>query len=272
MMARARGQAVMKGRLVYESSTPPVIGLTRKSGAALHHQLYSILHSGIVQGGYPNGSLLPGEDALASIYQVSRATVRRALQSLEEKGMVTRQAGVGTRVVSPVRGGSLRSALVELVGPLIDASQLKLIFFGFVAAPHEIADMLEVPAGTRVLQVSRLRLNDSTPLRFTHHYLLEEIGVQLTRERIEGRLIYDALKDLGLKGGGHRNIIGAVLADAVHAAILKVEPGAPLLEILAVLRDSTGSVLMAQQSFSPSERERLLVDLSGAIPASAIPA
>lgn len=51
----------------------------------------------IIDGAFADG-LLPSETELARMFGVSRPTVRGALRSLEEEGLVTRQRGVGTRV------------------------------------------------------------------------------------------------------------------------------------------------------------------------------
>jgi GntR family transcriptional regulator len=57
---------------------------------------------------------LPPEDVLAEMCNVSRTTIRAALQSLEEQGIVTRKRAVGTTINSHIRPSAL--ALQRLVG------------------------------------------------------------------------------------------------------------------------------------------------------------
>lgn len=57
---------------------------------------------------------LPPEDSLAEMLNVSRTTIRSALQSLEELGVVNRKRAVGTTINKYVRGSSL--ALQRLTG------------------------------------------------------------------------------------------------------------------------------------------------------------
>ncbi|MFD1676721.1 GntR family transcriptional regulator [Alicyclobacillus fodiniaquatilis] len=54
----------------------------------------------ITLGEWPQGMLLPSENALAKDYGVTRVTVRQALQTLEQERFVTSRQGVG-RYVNP---------------------------------------------------------------------------------------------------------------------------------------------------------------------------
>ena len=68
---------------------------------ALHHQVFLTIRNEVVSGRYHgDGSpqALPGEHELASRFRVSRATVRRALASLESDGLVVRRRGAGGRM------------------------------------------------------------------------------------------------------------------------------------------------------------------------------
>jgi GntR family transcriptional regulator len=57
---------------------------------------------------------LPSEDALAEMLNVSRTTVRTALQSLEQEGIITRKRAIGTTINAHVRPSTM--ALPRLVG------------------------------------------------------------------------------------------------------------------------------------------------------------
>jgi GntR family transcriptional regulator len=57
---------------------------------------------------------LPSEEALADMLEVSRTTIRSALQSLEQEGIITRKRALGTTINAHVRPSTL--ALQRLVG------------------------------------------------------------------------------------------------------------------------------------------------------------
>jgi len=58
-----------------------------------------VILEAIQSGQFAQGNLLPPEKILAQQFQVSRATVRNALQSLEDDNIIRKQHGVGTFVV-----------------------------------------------------------------------------------------------------------------------------------------------------------------------------
>ncbi|MCG8452007.1 MAG: GntR family transcriptional regulator [Spirochaetales bacterium] len=64
--------------------------------------LYEIVYSGILSdiqnGTYPPGALLPPENEIAQVYDVSRITTKKALDMLVEQGLVHRIRGKGTFV------------------------------------------------------------------------------------------------------------------------------------------------------------------------------
>ncbi len=53
---------------------------------------------GIVSGGYPQGSILPGDAQLMYRFGVSRTVLREALKTLAGKGLIVARARIGTRV------------------------------------------------------------------------------------------------------------------------------------------------------------------------------
>ena len=73
--------------------------LDRSSPVPLYYQLARQLESAIEHGALGPGSLLGNEIDLAGRLGLSRPTVRQAIQSLVEKGLLVRRRGVGTQVV-----------------------------------------------------------------------------------------------------------------------------------------------------------------------------
>ena len=76
--------------------------MLRDKAIPLYYQLETILRRKILSGDYKPDTPLPSEDMLAEEYQVSRITVRQALASLEQDGLVLRQRGKGTFVSEKV--------------------------------------------------------------------------------------------------------------------------------------------------------------------------
>lgn len=74
--------------------------IDRKSPIPLYQQLFTIIKQKIISGALPVGSKLPGEDEIVTHYDVSRTTVRQAIESLVQEGLVSKQQGKGTFVLA----------------------------------------------------------------------------------------------------------------------------------------------------------------------------
>src|SRR5205085_12466916 len=103
------------------------------SGVALWRQVADGIERGIADGRFAAGDKLPGEMEIAETYRVNRHTVRRALATLAERGLVRAERGSGTYVEAqklayPLRSRTRFSEIVgadgrEPHGQLIAASQ-----------------------------------------------------------------------------------------------------------------------------------------------------
>src|SRR5665213_4471174 len=71
------------------------------SGVALWRQVADGIERGIADGKFASGEKLHGETDIAEIYRVNRHTVRRALATLAERGLVRAERGSGTYVEAP---------------------------------------------------------------------------------------------------------------------------------------------------------------------------
>jgi len=91
------------------SGTAPV---ARLANAKLADRARSAIFQAIISKQFVGR--LPPEEALASMLDVSRTTIRSALQSLEQDGLITRKRALGTTINAHVRPSTL--ALQRLVG------------------------------------------------------------------------------------------------------------------------------------------------------------
>ena len=62
--------------------------IDERSPTPLYHQVYLVLRNGILNGDYPDGSLLPGEQETTILFGVSRITAKRALNDLAAEGFL----------------------------------------------------------------------------------------------------------------------------------------------------------------------------------------
>ncbi|MFS8935273.1 putative transcriptional regulator, gntR ubiC families [Cupriavidus taiwanensis] len=129
-----------------------------------HLDLARTLMQEIVNGNPPVGALLPTEAELCETWNLSRYAVRQAVQKLTNLGMVSRQAGVGTRVISD-RPQSRFTQLMDSPADLVSYAKgttLRTSAFGTVKADDTLAALLRCAPGARWLHIRGTRF-DSAP-------------------------------------------------------------------------------------------------------------
>jgi len=217
------------------------VTLNPTSPVPLYHQIADQLQKAIETGRLNKGDFLPSEVDLAERWSVSRPTARRAIQQLVDHGMLVRKRGVGTQVVaSHVRRGVKLSSLYDDLASTGRRPATAVVHLGSDAADEEIAQHLEVPSGTTVTRIERVRYADDRPLAIMHNWLPADIGGSLTAEALASDGLYALMRAAGVRPHEATQVIEARIATPEEAETLRLEPGAPLLTIQRVLQDESG--------------------------------
>lgn len=203
----------------------------------------------IVAGELPVGSQLPTEPELALSFGVSRTTIRGAVSELQAKGLVSRQQGRGTFVLS--HGGVHVNMLLEAnlsVTDVIRGSGREPGTTGLSVteqfAPAAALAALRLPLGSRCIVVRRTRTADGVPATDSTDYLLPVPSLPRTTEAYE-HSIYELLEDTHrhpVMSGTAR--IEASLATDDTAARLDVPDGSAILVLSQVHELATGTPVM----------------------------
>ncbi|MDB5652798.1 MAG: Transcriptional regulator, GntR family, partial [Tardiphaga sp.] len=138
----------------------------KPTGVALWRQVADGIERGIADGSYPSGDKLPGETEIAQIYRVNRHTVRRALATLAERGIVRAERGSGTYVEAPKLTYPLRTRtrFSEIVGAGGREPDGKLIEASTELATRDLAKQLGLKTGAPLIRIEALRFADRTPI------------------------------------------------------------------------------------------------------------
>jgi GntR family transcriptional regulator len=231
----------------------------------LYHQIYLILHDEIISGQRGYGSLVPTEQELSRIYDVSRITARRALDELAAHKLVARRRRIGTQVIfeSPAKPieGSIDQALETLLF-LGRNTKVKLLTIGEEEAPPSIQEALRLAPGDRVIRAVRVRWLDREPLGYVVSYVPVRLGVHLTAAALKSKPMLALLSDAGFKIGGANQTISAISADATLAKELAIEIRAPLLRISRTVMDNHGNAILLTMAHYRSDRYQIRLDLN----------
>ena len=215
----------------------------------LYHRVYLLLRQRILEGGFGADAPMPGEHELAAAHRVSRITVRRALERLEQEGLVLRRRGAGT-FAQPKRPEARRENLRGLIENLLAMglrTHVKLLDFAYLPAPPDIAAALELEPGTLAQKSVRVRAvpGASTPFSHLTAWVPEAIGRRYGPRDLAGRPLLHLLEAAGNRAARAEQVISAKLADSAVAPLLGVEQGSALLWVRRRVRDEAGRVIEA---------------------------
>jgi GntR family transcriptional regulator len=243
-----------------------VHSLSDENPLPYYQQLYAILRDKIIGGSWKPGDLLPSEMDLIEQFEVSRITVRQALELLVEEGLIFRRRGRGTFVAVP----SIEQGLNRIVSFTEDMRRrglrpgTEVISASVMPAMDEIAEKLQVPVGEDLARYERLRLADGEPmsveisqlvLRYCPGILDKNYAERPLREELE--------KTYNIYLVRAHQIIHATAANKALSNQLLVPAGTPLFYIERVSYSQQDIPIEFLQLYFRGDRYKLYNELRG---------
>ena len=225
--------------------------LTRRTGPALagdrsREPAYLAIANEIAEqigaGFYRPGDQIPTEAQLRARYGVSPMTVRRAINILLERGLVSTTQGKGTFVRTLDMGEAI-FRLQEITDLWIDDASVEVLLLRarIIPADETVAEMLELSPKDPIVHLRRLIKRSGVPLI----YQLEHVVYDAHRPLVEAELQVTSLEGLlrsplivGVPSG--RLTIQAISLDAEAAAALRVPEGSPAFCLESLFHDFDG--------------------------------
>src|SRR5258707_14411037 len=202
------------------------------SGVALWRQVADGIERGIANGSFAAGEKLPGEIEIAETYRVNRHTVRRALATLAERGLVRAERGSGTYVEAPKLAYPLRARtrFSEIVGAGGREPRGQLIGASEEPATRELARQLALKTGAPLIRIEALRLADRTPICVGTTWLAAERFPEAGRIYESARSMTKVLAHYGVRDYRRDSTpVTAAVVDPTDAAPPHLALGRPLL-------------------------------------------
>lgn len=205
--------------------------LDRDSYEPAYAQVVRILSQEIAEGAYRAGAQLPSESQLRARFGVSGMTVRRALNILVDRGIISASQGKGTFV----RGLDVREAAFRLRerydSPLLGPdAQVRLLQAAILTADERVARKLGISQGKRVIYVRRLVFQPDAPVMYHREYMVYDprkptVEAELQITSLEG--LFQGQNGQGLRRGDLS--LEAVALDKEEADALQMPAGSPAL-------------------------------------------
>jgi DNA-binding GntR family transcriptional regulator len=218
----------------------------------LYFQVAEQLERAITDGALLPGERIANEIALADSLGLSRPTLRQAIQTLVDKGLVVRKRGVGTLVVSsPIRRSVDLTSLYDDLLAEGRSPRTELLELRRSGARPEQAAELQLPAGTPVWQVRRLRLVGDEPLALLSNTIPADL-VDLESVDLTAVGLYAFLRSCAVNIRVAHQSIGARRASAPEARSLALRGGGPVLTMRRTAFDDGGrAVEVGSHAYRP---------------------
>jgi GntR family transcriptional regulator len=225
-------------------STSEIGDLRRDNPRALHEQLSARLRSEFLSA-YPPGHQIPTEEAICQTYGLSRVTVRRAIQTLVDQGLLIRRQGKGTFLAQPRPRITYE---IDRLGPFMDAfatsdEEVHAHLIDFYWGTEKQVPACFAPAKS-VLLYERLYETGGYPHGFLQIAIPAHLGEHISRADTAQIGVYQILKEkVGVEPHRASFNISTELPDSTLAARLGVSSTTPLLSLERISYDVKGVVL-----------------------------
>jgi DNA-binding GntR family transcriptional regulator len=217
------------------------VGVTidRSSPIPLYHQLAEQLRTAIAEGELQPGDPFENEIAMAERLNLSRPTVRRAIQELVDRGLLLRRRGLGTTVAN--RKVHRRAELTSLYDDLHrdGGHPATTVLRHELVRDAHIAAALDLPPDTELLSILRLRLSADRPLAVMHNWLPPAYH-GITQEDLETAGLYAVLRDRGVRPVVAHQTIGARPPTDTERRHLRLKHCEPVLTMTRTAFDAEG--------------------------------
>lgn len=231
------------------------------------------LRDDILTGRIEPGERLPSENELAEHYDTTRTTVRKAIALLRAEGLVISEQGRGAFVrPRPLvkmlltganyrtrRDSGVSNFNAEAAAQGKRAKQ-QILSVEEVPAPAEIAERLNIPAGTSVIARRRLFVVDDEPMQFCDGYYPVDLfrGTAVAEPRRIRAGVHSVIEDPD--GPVHTKVTQFVedldvrLPVPAEADALAIPQGVPVVRVLRTAFDPHGRALEVLDSLVPTDR------------------
>lgn len=216
-----------------------------------YHELALQLRKDIAAGIYPTGSRLPTLPKLCEMYDVSNTTVKKAMDELEQQGLVARRRGSGIYVkgmpTMRTKGQESWSMSGQMTGLTAEFAakgkpvQSIVQDFSVIHPTDQVAAALGMRVEEFVYYICRVRVVDDVPQNVEYTYMPLTLIPGLLEEHLYGSIYGYLENELHLKIGSAHRILRAVKSSADEQQWLRIKPGDPLFEVrqIGYLDDGT---------------------------------
>jgi DNA-binding GntR family transcriptional regulator len=213
----------------------------------LHAQVTDALAQRIRRNEWPLGSTLPPEKSLAAELGVSRHTLRHALSTLRDKGLVQMRQGAGTRVISATEPRVYSqdfNALRDVLRYPSDTVRENLRE-SYIECDGALQSLLQSPIGSSWYHIEAVRRDEASgqPVSWSDIYIQSQFAKVTKMRNHQREIVFEQIERyFGVSIDRAVVEVQAESLSAVHARHLQALRGSPSLAITRRYYDQSGQV------------------------------
>jgi len=217
---------------VFEMSNLFKQKLNKNIPTPLYYQLKEILRDYVFNSHTDLDKPIPTEQELSDIFEISRPTVRQAINELVVEGILYRVKGKGTFVSGP----KIQQEFLQVLDSFNNefkkkglTPSTKVLGLDIVKSDKTVSEALNLQEGTEVIRLQRLRFANDEPIVIVDTYLPYNQCKFLFEKNLEQESLYELIEsELPLKIVKAVRTLEAILAGDYEAQLLNVRKGAPI--------------------------------------------
>jgi len=217
-----------------------VNGALRSIASPRYHQVYVTLRTWVRDGTYKAGDRIPTEPQLCEMFEVSRITVRKAIDNLCREGWLVRQQGRGTFVQLSASRTAASADLDQVrrrVAGFAAATEVVDLRIVEISPDDETRAALALEDGELVQRATHVRAVQGAPLGLITTYVPLDVARLVNAAEMARQPMFELLGTAGITLARADQYIGATLAGVEAAKALEIEVGAPLLRLTRTVFD-----------------------------------
>lgn len=237
--------------------------LDRNSKIPLYSQLMDILIYDIENSMKENEKMI-SEREICQKYDVSRTTVRQALQELEREGYIYKRHGKGTFVAPKKYNQNLQGfySFTEEMKKLGKEPSSRVLKFEIFTVNNDIAKKMKLEKEDLVYKFTRLRLADGVPMMFETTFVPYNLFPGITKDDLNKNALYDIFRNrFSTIVDYAEEIFLPVLTNEEEAQKLLISVGSPSLKISRYAYNSTNQVIEYTISIARGDKFKYNVKL-----------
>jgi len=213
--------------------------VNKNSPLPYYYQIERYLKEELDRGRWKKGDALPSELELANSFKVNKSVIRRALDRLEQEGLILRQKGKRAVVIAKPK---IQLEFIQKTLSLYDEIKVKglsvktKVLENKVVCPSEkLQGILKIDSSQKVIKISRLRFIEQRPMIFWTSYLPAHLCPDLEKKDLTDKSLYEILQNTyKLRIYSAKRTLEVVISGKYESNLLKLPMGESIIYIESI--------------------------------------